>query len=91
MKINLTYDTETKKVSITRDGVEVKDFRTLEIYPSYMEDDEFHLRLGEEKYEEDEKKKIRVVTRTDTMASVADILTQRFPNKENNNVRYTNL
>lgn len=69
MKVNATYDTETKELSVTQDGVSVDNLYCLEFYQSYYDRDEvnkypFAMRLVQS---EDNK---GVTKRIETMAKL---------------------
>lgn len=77
----MTYDTDTKEVKVLKDGAELPDFHSLEVYPSYDGDKRYSISLREIEVVDNSQTKTRQVINTDTYASFGKALTQYFPGK----------
>jgi hypothetical protein len=55
------FDTVEKTVAVTKDGNAVADVRGFEVYPSYMDDDDYCVRVVQGTFDEAEKLSTMVV------------------------------
>ncbi len=62
MKIAISFDTVTKDLSVTRDGLAVENLSSIEFYPSYDGEGKFRMMMHQEKMSADESYTLRMTT-----------------------------